>query len=171
MATPLTTMIEATLLRELRSVRLELEAYPEEGLIWRIPPGIPNSGGTLVLHLAGNIQHYIGAVLGGSGYVRDREREFSARDVPRRQLLEEIASAETAVRATLPKLDEAELSATYTEAVRDHHLETAEFLVHVAVHLGYHLGQLSYHRRLVSEDPAGVGAVSPAELSTARPAG
>jgi hypothetical protein len=171
MATTLTTMLQAVLLREIRSLRSELEAYPDERLLWAMPPGTPNSGGTLALHLAGNIQHYIGAVLGGSEYVRDREREFAARDVPRQDLLAEIDAAEAAVRSTLPKLQEAELAATYPEPVRDHHVETGEFLVHVAVHLGDHLGQLSYHRRLVVQDPAGVGAVSPGELSTAKSVG
>jgi hypothetical protein len=162
-------MIESALLRELRSLRLELEAYPDERLIWALPPGLPNSAGTLALHLAGNLQHYIGAVLGESGYARDRENEFAARDVTRQELLEQISGAEAAIRSTLPHLDGARLSARFPEPVRGHSLETSEFLIHLATHLGYHLGQVSYHRRLVTGDSRGVGALPAAELSTARP--
>lgn len=164
MAYPLAVMIEHFLLRELRSLRLELEAYPDERLIWMLPPGLPNSAGTLALHLAGNLRHYVGAVLGGSGYVRNRDEEFSARDIPRAVLLDHIAEAERAIQAALPGLTEGRLSQPFPEPIRDHHLETGEFLIHLAVHLGYHLGQVSYHRRLVTGDVQGVGALSAAEL-------
>ncbi len=168
MVYPLAVTVEHFLLRELRSLRLELEAYPDERLIWSLPPGLPNSAGTLALHLAGNLRHYIGALLGGTGYVRNRDEEFSARGLPRAVLLDHIAEAETAIRATLPGLTETRLSQPFPEAIRDYHLETGEFLIHLAVHLGYHLGQVSYHRRIVTGDVKGVGALSAAELRTAR---
>src|ERR1041384_649946 len=83
MSSNLAPMIEHFLLRELRSLRLELEAYHDESLIWAQPAGLPNSTGTLALHLAGNLRHYVGAVLGGNGYIRDRDLEFSARGLSR----------------------------------------------------------------------------------------
>jgi hypothetical protein len=162
-------MLESFFLRELRTLRLELEAFPDERLIWALPPGLPNSSGTLALHLAGNLQHYIGAVLGQTGYVRDRDYEFAARDLPREALLAQIARAEAAIRATLPGLSEDQLSQEYPEALRGHFLQTREFLLQLAVHLAYHLGQISYHRRLVTGNAQGVGALSPVELTTARP--
>jgi hypothetical protein len=168
MKPPLTKIIEGTLRRELRSLVLELEAYPDERLIWVMPPGCPNAAGNLALHLAGNISHYIGAVLGGTGYVRDRDHEFGARDVPRSEIVERILAADGAVRLTLPGLTEADLLRPYPETIRDTVLETGDFLVHLAVHLGYHLGQLSYHRRLVTGDPTGVGSLAASQLSSAR---
>jgi len=168
MASHLAMMIGHFLRRELRSLRLELEAYPDERLLWALPPGLPNSAGTLTLHLAGNLRHYVGALLGGSGYVRNRDEEFSARDLPRAALLEQIAEAETAIQSTLPHLTEAQLALAYPEPIREHELETGDFLIQLAVHLAYHLGQVSYHRRLVTGDVQGVGALSAAELMTAR---
>jgi len=162
-------MIGHFLRRELRSLRLELEAYPDERLIWALPPGLPNSAGTLTLHLAGNLRHYVGAVLGGSGYVRNREEEFSARDLPLALLLESISEADAAIQSTLPSLSHAQLSQPYPEPIRERSLDTGDFLIQLAVHLAYHLGQVSYHRRLVTGDAQGVGALSPAELLTARP--
>jgi uncharacterized damage-inducible protein DinB len=160
--------IERFLLRELGALRRELEAYPDERLLWALPPGLPNAAGTLALHLAGNLSHYIGAHLGGSGYVRDREEEFAARDIPRAAILDRLAAAEEAIRTTLPSLSEERLAEPYPEEIRGHRLETGDFLVHLAVHLGYHLGQVSYHRRLVTGDARGVDALDPGEL---RPVG
>jgi len=167
----LALLIEHFLLRDLRSLRLEVEAYADESLIWAQPPGLPNSAGTLTLHLAGNLRHYVGSVLGGGSYVRDRDLEFSARGLPRQQLLAEIAEAEAAIEATLPRLTEARLAEPYPEPIRGYYIGTSDLLLHLAVHLGYHLGQVSYHRRLVTGDAQGVGALSPAELFTARPLG
>jgi uncharacterized damage-inducible protein DinB len=164
----LPVLIGHFLRRELRSLRLELEAYPDEQLIWTLPPGLPNSAGTLALHLAGNLRHYVGAILGGNGYVRNRDEEFAARDVSRAALLEEISEAEAAVASTLPHLSEEQMVLPFPEPIRDRHLQTGELLVQLAVHLSYHLGQISYHRRLVTGDVQGVGALSAAELVAAR---
>ena len=75
--------VAALLERDLQALDREVNAYPDESSLWEVPEGITNSGGTLVLHLAGNIQHFLGARLADSGYVRDRAKEFSARGVPR----------------------------------------------------------------------------------------
>ncbi len=169
MATHFPALIEPFLLRELRTLRRELEAYPDEALIWSLPPGLPNSPGTLALHLAGNLRHYVGAILGGTGYIRNRPEEFAARNVPRAVILDQLAEAEKAIEATLPRLSAEQMAEPFPEPIRDHHLQTDEFLTQLAVHLAYHLGQVSYHRRLVTGDVRGVDALSAAELVAARP--
>ena len=161
MSTHLPALIGPFLRRELRSLRLELEAYPDEKLIWALPPGLPNSAGTLALHLAGNLRHYVGALLGGTGYVRNRDEEFAARDVPRAVLLEQIAEAEAAIAATLPGLSDEQMAQPFPEPIRDQHLQTGEILVQLAVHLAYHLGQVSYHRRVITGDVQGESARCP----------
>ncbi len=93
--------LAAILDRDLRGLRRELEAYPDERQIWQPVPGLPNTAGTLALHLAGNLQHYVGARWGGTGYVRNRAAEFARRDVPRAELLAEIDRARAAVKAAL----------------------------------------------------------------------
>lgn len=168
MTTNLPHLIHDFLRRELRSLRRELEAYPDEQLLWTLPPGLPNSAGTLALHLAGNLRHYVGALLGGTGYIRNRDEEFAARDLPRAALLEQISKAEAAIESTLPHLSDAQMSQPFPEPIREHHLQTGELLVQLAVHLAYHLGQISYHRRLVTGNAQGVGALSAAELVAAR---
>ena len=156
--------IRRVLVRELRTVRREVEAYGSDELLWHDVPGLPNPGGTLALHLAGNIQHYIGAVLGRTGYVRDRDAEFSARGLTRAQVGERVQAAIEAVDATLGLLSAEAAAGPYPEAVVGRRPRTGEFLVHLAAHLAYHLGQLDYHRRMVGPGAGGVGAIALAEL-------
>jgi len=146
------TAIRKLMLRELGTLERELALFPDDESVWRTLPGVTNSAGTLALHLAGNLQHYLGAVLGGSGYVRDREREFAARGLGRDELGREIARARAAVERVLPALDDAALSRQYPEAVGGRRLATGLFLQHLAVHLAFHLGQLGYLRRAVTGD-------------------
>jgi hypothetical protein len=167
----LTSAIGSILSRDLDALRREVEAYPEGDGLWRTLPGVANSGGTLALHLAGNLQHYLGAHLAGTGYVRDRPAEFARRDVPRADLLREIEAARAAVTTALARLSPAQLTAEYPEAIAGAKVTTGEYLVHLTTHFTYHLGQLDYHRRMVTGSSAVVGAVRPTELSSARPAG
>ena len=161
--------LAAIITRELRALERELNAYQTEDQVWALPAGLPNSGGTLALHAAGNLQHFVGAVLGGSAYVRDRDAEFQRRNVPRSDLIEELRRAETSVRETLQGVDGATLEGLYPLPVANRRLTTIDFLAHLATHLAYHVGQLDFHRRIVTGDAAGVGAVSPTELASARP--
>jgi len=156
--------------RDLATVRREIEAYPDEGDLWREVPGIANVGGTLVLHLAGNIQHYFGARLGNTGYVRDRPAEFSRRNVSRAELVREVEAARAAVKAAATRVTPGQLTADFPEVIGGSRVQTGDYLVHLAVHFGYHLGQLDYHRRVATGMNTSVGAVRPAELSSARPA-
>jgi uncharacterized damage-inducible protein DinB len=132
-------------------------------------PGIPNVAGTLVLHLTGNLQHYFGTRLGGTGYIRNRPAEFARRDVPRSELLSEIEAARAAVKQAAARVGEAELAAEFPEPVGGSTVQTGEYLIHLATHFAYHLGQVDYHRRVVTGKTDGVNAMRPEELSSARP--
>lgn len=165
-----TEHLRAVVTRDLRALARELQAYPDDAAVWRTFPGVANSAGTLALHLAGNIQHYIGGKLGGTGYQRDRPAEFARRDVPRGELLKEIERAIVAAETTLPRLGAEELAADYPETVGGRTIRTDEFLLHLATHLAWHLGQMDYHRRVVTGESGKIGAVAVTELSTARPA-
>jgi hypothetical protein len=160
--------IAAVICRELRALERELNAYQSEEQVWALPPGIPNSGGTLALHAVGNLQHFVGAVLGGSPYVRDRDAEFQRRNVPRAELIGELQGVQGVVSETLARVEPATLSGPYPLTVANRRLATNDFLLHLATHLAYHVGQVDFHRRIVTGDASGVSPVSPAELSSAR---
>jgi uncharacterized damage-inducible protein DinB len=156
----LPSTIHAVLRRELAALRRSVEAYPDEASLWAEPAGLPNSAGTLVLHLAGNLQHYVGAVLGKTGYVRDRNAEFSRRDVPRDALLAEIDAATAAVEQGLAACGDEALERPYPERMGGHTVATSVYLIHLASHLAYHLGQVDYHRRTVTASGESVGAMA-----------
>jgi len=160
--------VARVLARDVKAVRRELEAYPDEASVWALPPGVANSGGTLALHLAGNLQHFFGAVLGGSGYKRDRAAEFAKRDVPRSALIVELEAAIVAIGLGMSQVSEARLAEEFPEAIAGHRIVMGEWLIHLVSHTGYHLGQIDYHRRLVTQSGATVGAMAVPELGTAR---
>jgi uncharacterized damage-inducible protein DinB len=162
--------LHAIMRRDLRALRRQVEAYPDDASLWATPPGIANSCGTLVLHLAGNLRAYVGQVIGGIAYERDRPREFAARGQPRAELLRELDAASAAVDAALPRLTAEVLASEFPLAIGAVRVNTQDFLLHCAVHLGYHLGQVDYHRRLTTTSTHSVATVAPAELSSARPA-
>lgn len=145
--------------RELTSLRDELLAYPDERAMWEVPKGLPNSGGNLALHLIGNLRYFIGTQLGATGYVRDRDAEFAKRHVPRAELIAGIEAAADEVTRTLATLDAAQLDKPFPVEVGGNRLQTGLFLQHLASHLAYHLGQVDYHRRVVTGSSVSVGAV------------
>lgn len=152
------------LVRELRAVKRELDLYPDDASVWQAIPGVPNTAGTLALHLTGNLQHFIGAILGRSGYARDRDAEFARRDVPRRELQAGLDAAIAAVEQTLGALPARALDAPYPEPIAKRSVHATTFLLHLLAHLAYHLGQIDTHRRAVTGNAAGVDAVSVREL-------
>lgn len=151
--------LSAILLRDLDTVIREIELYPDDASVWGEVPGAPNSAGTLGLHLAGNLRHFIGATLGGTGYVRNRDLEFSARGLPRAEILGPLRAAREEVEASLAKLDPAKLDEAYPLPLAERRLPTRLFLLQLAVHLTYHLGQIDYHRRTSTSSTEGAGAV------------
>ena len=140
--------LAALLDRELAGFQRELDLFPDDEALWRTLPGVSNSAGNLALHVAGGLQHYVGAVLGGSAYVRNRDGEFSRRTGSRGELVEELRKAAVAVRTVVPNLTNAVLEHDFPEAViPDRRIQTLRFLMHLCAHASFHLGQAGYLRR------------------------
>lgn len=146
--------------RDLTATGVEVTRYPDDETLWRETPGCPNSGGTLVLHMVGNLRHYVGAEMGGSDYVRDRPAEFGDRGVPRDEIQALIRAAIEEVDAGLAALGPDQLDAPSNAPVGDGALSNRMWLMHLSVHLAYHLGQLNYHRRILTGDATDVGTLS-----------
>ena len=135
--------------RDLDKLKIEIGQYDSDEQLWSVADGITNSGGNLALHLVGNLKHFIGAVLGASGYVRDRDAEFSSKNTSIDDILTAIEETSEVVTSTLTKLSAEDLAAAYPIEVFGHPMTTEYFVVHLATHLNYHLGQINYHRRLL----------------------
>jgi len=137
--------------RDLRNVISELENYPNEADIWVIRGGISNSGGNLAQHLIGNIKHFFGAVLGETGFVREREKEFSEKAASREALIAGLEEAIVILRASLADIPDKELEEEYPVQFAGRTVTKGFMVLHLLTHLNYHLGQINYHRRLLSE--------------------
>lgn len=138
--------------RDLNKLKIEIESYHDENNLWHVEKNITNSAGNLCLHLIGNLNAFIGAELGKTGYVRNRELEFSTKHIARNELIQNIEATQDVVRNSLAILSEEELSADYPLIVFKNKMTTGWFLVHLATHLNYHLGQINYHRRLLDAE-------------------
>jgi hypothetical protein len=135
--------------RDLAKLRLEISSYQYEPNIWRIEKNISNSAGNLCLHLVGNLNTYIGKEIGATKYVRNREAEFSLKDIPRTELIDKINDTVRIVDLSLDKISDEDLQQKYPVLVFDHITTMEYMLIHLATHLTYHLGQVNYHRRLI----------------------
>ncbi|MGJ1422027.1 DUF1572 family protein [Sphingobacterium spiritivorum] len=135
--------------RDLQKLRIEILLYKHEENLWIAEKGIANSAGNLCLHLIGNLNTYIGAEIGKTGYIRHRELEFSLRDIPRAELIRHLDDTITTVCDSLNALSESDLHKEYPILVFDQKTSVMYFLVHLTTHLAYHLGQINYHRRLL----------------------
>ena len=123
-------------------------------------PGVTNSAGNLALHACGNLKHFVGAVLGGTGYVRAREAEFATRSGRREDVARQLRETAEVVATTLARLPESALAAPYPEPHDGVQLSCGRYLLHLCVHLAFHLGQAGYLRRVLTGDARTSGAVS-----------
>jgi len=145
----ITTVLIELYQKELEKLKEEVSAYETEEQLWKVEDGINNSGGNLCLHLVGNLQHFIGATLGESGYIRNRDAEFKLKNIPRQKLLEEIDNTKKIVVDTLEQVSKKELEKEFPIRLFEEAMTTEYFLVYFLKHFDYHLGQINYHRRLV----------------------
>jgi uncharacterized damage-inducible protein DinB len=145
----LTKTLKALYRKNLEKLKEEIATYKNEDNIWLTEKSITNSAGNLCLHLIGNLNTYIGAEIGKTGYIRKRDLEFSLKKIPRSELLEKIEATICIVEKAIDIVKEDELDKEYPLLVFAEKTSTGYLLVHLAVHLGYHIGQINYHRRLL----------------------
>ena len=145
-------ILQAIFSRDLNKLKAEIAAYKSEEKIWVIEKEIANSAGNLCLHLVGNLNAFIGAELGNSGYIRNRPNEFAIKDIPQQELIKMVDDTIPVVVSSINHLSDADMDRIYPQIVLGEKHSVGYFLVHLATHLTYHLGQINYHRRLIDED-------------------
>lgn len=146
----LTTILTEIFERDLNKLIEEINLYKDEDQLWLIKDGIGNSAGNLCLHLIGNLNHFIGATLGNTGYVRHREDEFALKNIPRQDLVININNVILVVKNTLNKLSAEDIEKDFPLEIFGKTVKTGFMLLHLTTHLSYHLGQINYHRRLIA---------------------
>ncbi|MGK7396288.1 MAG: DinB family protein [Candidatus Cyclobacteriaceae bacterium M3_2C_046] len=135
--------------RDLDKLSQEINAYQDQEKMWMTVPGISNSAGNLCLHILGNLNHFIGAVLGNTGYERAREAEFAQKNLPSAEMGKMISETSEIIRATISKMDRQDFHQDYPAKSPYQGQSTGYFLAHLLTHLNYHLGQINYHRRIL----------------------
>jgi hypothetical protein len=153
------------LTRELEGFKREIQLFPDDESVWRTAPGVTNSAGNLALHVAGGLEYLVGSVLGGTGYVRNRDAEFGRRSGTRAELVEALDHAIVVVRDVLPRLPQDRLAADYPEPVLGVRFRTGLFLMHLCAHAALHLGQAGYLRRVTTGDVTSSGPLPLAPLA------
>ena len=143
------TVITSLFEKDINKLIEEIGLFESEEDIWKIKEGVSNSAGNLSLHLIGNLNHFIGATLGNSGYVRERDKEFSEKNIPRTQLIEALNSTVSVIKQTLAALPEEDLKKDFPVAINQKIISTEYMLVYLLNHFNYHLGQVNYLRRLI----------------------
>ena len=141
--------LQSLFTRDLNRLRNEIELYTKEENLWKVEGNIVNSSGNLCLHLVGNLNTFIGKELGNTGYIRNRESEFSLKNIQRQELVRKIDDTIEVVNKTLDNLDESSLKNEYPIIVFEEKTTIEYLLVHLVTHLSYHLGQVNYHRRMI----------------------
>jgi hypothetical protein len=150
--------------RDLTRLIQELQAFPSDETVWQRTAGVKNSAGNLALHLEGNLREYIGRQLGQREYIgrqlgqvaynRTREQEFALTGVSRDGLVRRMEGVRELVNKAVSRLSDRELLAPYPERLLEAELSSHAFLVHLHGHLNFHLGQIDYLRRILTEGAA-----------------
>lgn len=135
----------------LGKLKQEIEAYRDEQKIWATEGSIANSAGNLCLHLVGSLNHFIGRELGGTGYTRNRDAEFSQKGVPRQELVKKIEETIVVVDNAMDSITASQLAQDYPLAMQDKKVTVEYVLLLMVTHVNYHLGQVNYHRRLLDK--------------------
>jgi len=136
-------------LKNLEHLNTEISSYKNEANLWIKAEGINNPAGNLCLHLCGNLQHYIGALIGNSGYKRNRDAEFSKKNISRNDLLMEINITEEIISSIFDSLEEKDLEKPYPDKSFGDNANAGHAILQCEVHFTYHLGQINYHRRIL----------------------
>ena len=135
--------------RDFNKLSEEIKSFENQANLWKTSGDISNTAGNLCLHLVGNLNHFIGAVIGKSGYKRTRDEEFSTRNVAKDDLVAMVFECKETVISTLSEFNVEKLKTAYPIRVFDEDMTYEFFLIHLVAHLNYHLGQINYLRRIL----------------------
>ncbi|MDP4964876.1 MAG: DinB family protein [Salibacteraceae bacterium] len=146
---PLLKDISHQIVWDLDRLIAELESYPDESIIWTKHKAVNNTAGHLGLHLIGNLNHFFGHMMGGTDYKRDRELEFNSAPIPVSEIAQQIIESKKVVETSLSAMTAEKLSTRFPIDVFGFEMTYQYFIIRLANHLSYHLGQISYHRRIL----------------------
>lgn len=135
---------------DLDRLATELQAYKDESVIWKTSGEVNNSAGHLSLHLIGNLNHFIGHMIGNTDFKRNRELEFNSAPIPVKVIIDQLETTKEVVESSLQNLKTEQLDERFPQDIFGFEMTYRYFIIRLTGHLAYHLGQISYHRRLLA---------------------
>jgi len=135
--------------RDLRKMIEEVNLFKNEENLWRTQGSVKNSCGNLVLHITGGLNHFFGATLAHTGYIRDRDQEFIRKGVKREELVAQLEQVIPMMNETLSALTPVQMEAEFPIFFDKPNTSVSYVAVRLLAHLGYHLGQVNYLRRVL----------------------
>lgn len=133
----------------LDALKEEISLYKNEEDIWKLSGAISNTPGNLCLHLCGNLDHFFGAIIGNTGYIRDRDMEFSKKNVSRKELIDGIEQTKTMLGKIFDQLTLEDVNKIYPVNKFGENVTYGFVFSRLISHLAYHIGQINYHRRIL----------------------
>jgi len=134
----------------LENLKKEISLYQNESDLWKLTGDLNNTPANLAMHLCGNLKHNIGAVIGNNGYVRNRDLEFSVKDINKQEILAEIERTTNVILPILEELKAERMAEQFPESSHGEDQTVYDALIRLAFHLAYHVGQINYHRRILT---------------------
>jgi hypothetical protein len=135
--------------RDLRKMIEEVNLFNNEENLWKIEGSVKNSCGNLVLHIIGGLNHFVGATLAHTGYIRDRDQEFVRKGVERKELVAQLEALIPMINKTVSALTPEDMEAEFPIFFDKPKTSVSYVLVRLLAHLDYHLGQVNYLRRIL----------------------
>lgn len=151
----ITTVLIDLYSREIERLKTEITAFEADELLWKQPDAQIPAAGNTCLFIAGTLQHFIGNMIGDSGYIRNKEAEMKARNLSRERLIEEVDNTKRVVVDTLEQVTKADLQKVFPTKEFEEDVTTEYYLIHLLKNLSFHIGQIAILRSLVSEKVSG----------------
>jgi hypothetical protein len=151
----ITTVLIDLYNREIDRLKNEIVSFESDDLLWKSSETAIPPPGNLCLFVTGSLQHYIGNMIGDSGYIRNKEAEMKARNLSRERLMEEVENMRQTVVDALEQVSKSELLKVFPTNEFEEAVTTEFYLMHLLRTLSFYSGQISVLRALVSEKVAG----------------
>jgi hypothetical protein len=135
--------------RDISKLVEEISQYKNEENLWKTHGSVRNSTGNLALHIIGGLNHFIGTILLHTGYVRDRDQEFTKKGVTRSMLTAQLEELIPMVRHAVSQLTPGQMESPYPKFFDKENATNSYVLTQLLLHLNYHLGQVNYLRRVL----------------------
>jgi len=135
--------------RDIQRVIDEIALFKDEANIWKICGSTKNSAGNLALHLIGGLNYLIGTNLFHTGYVRNRDAEFTTKGIEKEQLIEQLKELNSMIGKAISSLTEEQLDSSFPIFFDKENATVNYVLIQLLLHLNYHLGQINYLRRIL----------------------